>query len=81
MSSDRPALEHVRAARKQVFNVRVGENMQAFMSEKNDEKDQHAVLWNVMDCSRYLLDGLLIDSPRFLLVEGVFSYLAFVGFI
>ena len=47
------ALEHVRnvrAARKQLFNVRVGENMQAFMPQK----DQHAVLWFVIDCSRYI---------------------------
>ena len=43
-------LEHVRAARKQSFNVRVGENMQAFMTQK----DQHGVLWFVMDCLRYI---------------------------
>ena len=45
-----PALEHVRAAGKQLFNVRVGESMQAFMTQK----DQHAVLWFLMDCLRYM---------------------------
>ena len=45
-----PALEHVRAARKQFFSVRDGENMQAFTTQK----DMHAVSWFVMDCSMYI---------------------------
>ena len=30
-----PALEHVRAARKQLFSVRVGEKMQAFTTHES----------------------------------------------
>ena len=45
-----PALEHVRPARKNLFTVRVGENMQASMTQK----DLHAVLWFVIDCLRYI---------------------------
>ena len=41
-----PALENLWGAKKQLFNVSIGENMQAFMTQKN----QHAVLWFVMDC-------------------------------
>ena len=69
-----PALEHVRAARQQLFNVRVGENMQTFMTQK----EQHAVLWFVMDCLRYI-SRQTSDLACCLLVEGMCSFLAFVG--
>ena len=43
-----PAFEEFRVARKQLFNRKVGENMKAFMTQK----DQRGVMWFVLDCLR-----------------------------